>query len=75
MDRANPHAIEALPSDLQTLAADSLTARDEDRRVSPRAFYAFASLRDRLGPQMAAYAVFGQAAQDLLNALALARPQ
>jgi MoxR-like ATPase len=73
MDRPNPKAIEGLPDDLQTLAANSVTAKDEDRRVSPRAFYAFASLRDRLGAPMAAYAVFGQAAQDLLNALALGR--
>lgn len=73
MDRPNPKAVEGLPSDLQTLPSNSVTSKDEDRRISPRAFYAFANLRDRLGPQMAAFAVFANAAQDLLNALALGR--
>jgi MoxR-like ATPase len=72
MDRPHPKAIEGLPPDLQALAANSPTARDEDRRVTPRALYAFATLREQLGAPMAAFAIFGQAGPDLLNALALA---
>jgi len=72
MDTPNPKAIESLPADLQTLAANATTARDDDRKVTPRALYAFASLRDRVGAPMAAFAIFGQAGSDLLNAIALA---
>jgi hypothetical protein len=70
--RAEPPSREGLPPDLQTLAANSPTSRDEERRVSPRALHAFATLREQLGAPMAAFAIFGQASQDLLNALALA---
>ena len=72
MDRPHPKAIEGLPPDLQALAANSPTARDEERRVTPRALYAFATLREQLGAPMAAFAIFGQASQDLLNAITLA---
>jgi hypothetical protein len=50
-------------------------SRDADRRISPRAFFEFASLRGPLGDQLAAHAVFGAAAPDLITALAVARAQ
>ena len=75
MPTPNPQALAALPADLRTLATNITIAKDADRRISPRAFFEFASLRGPLGDQLAAHAVFGAAAPDLINALAVARAQ
>jgi MoxR-like ATPase len=73
MPTPNPQALAALPPDLRTLATNSATSKDRDRRISPRAFFEFANLRGPLGDQLAAAAIFGAAAPDLVNALTLAR--
>ena len=73
MPTPNPKALAALPPDLRTMATNAATAKDADRRISPRAFFEFANLRGPLGDLLAAHAIFGAAAPDLINALTLAR--
>jgi len=73
MPTPNPAALASLPADLRTLATHAAGTKDTDRRISPRAFFEFASLRGPLGDHLAAHAVFGAAAPDLINALTLAQ--
>jgi hypothetical protein len=69
IDKVNPEAVKRLPADLQSLAAHAAVTKDEGRRVDIRAFYEFASLRQRISPEMAASAVFGLRADELLTAI------
>ncbi|HET8989734.1 MAG TPA: MoxR family ATPase [Acidimicrobiales bacterium] len=71
IDRPHPAAVAALAPDLRAPAlAGSLGP--SSRRVSLRRFYAFDRLRARLGAERAAAVVFGPAAADVLDALAIA---
>lgn len=70
IDRAHPDALKALPPDIQALAR----ARADEPQGAPsvRSWNAFRALRDAVGPEVAAVAVFGPAeAQAVLDALAL----
>ena len=64
----NPKAIAALPSDVQALARN-LTVAEEARRVDLRAFFEFARLRGLVGDEVAAQAIFGARAKELVDAL------
>lgn len=66
-----PGAIASLPEDLRDVARDSGSLIEDGRRVSVRAWKEFAILRESLGVDMAAYAIFGIRAKDVLEALAL----
>jgi MoxR-like ATPase len=72
IDRPHVSALASLSEDLRAPAlAGSLGPAH--RRVSLRSFYAFDELRRRLGPQRAAYLVFGEdTATSVLDALAIA---
>lgn len=71
IDRPHPAAVATLAPDLRAPAlAGSLGP--SSRRVSLRRFYAFDRLRARLGAERAAALVFGAAAPDVLDALAIA---
>jgi MoxR-like ATPase len=69
---AHPLGIASLPQDLQAAARGSVVATDPARRLTLRAWMAFASLRDILGPEHAAEAVFNKRAKDVLDALKIA---
>jgi MoxR-like ATPase len=67
----HPSAIGALPTDLQDAATKSFAIRESNRRVSMRQWFAFARLSTRLSRPVAAAAVFGRSADDILAAYAL----
>jgi hypothetical protein len=71
---AHPDGIASLPQDLQMAATGSVVASDPSRRVTLRAWLAFASLRSRIGSEAAARAVFRSRAADVLDALKIASP-
>lgn len=72
IQEAHPAGIACLPQDLQAAAKGSVCAADPSRRVTLRAWLAFASLRNRLGPEVAAKAVFQGRGNDVLDALKIA---
>jgi len=71
-NEAHPAGIASLPQDLQAAATGSVVASDPARRVTLRAWLAFAGLRDRIGPEAAAQAIFQARAKDVLDALRIA---
>lgn len=68
----SPGAIAVLPDDLKKVAKDTAML-GEGRRVSVRAWMEFARLREKIGEDMSAQAIFGDRAGDCINALKLAR--
>ena len=71
IDQAHEAGLAKLPEDLRPLAK-SMVASGTGRNVSLRTFYAFDTLRERLGSEHAAQLVFGtQRAQPLLDAMAI----
>jgi len=72
VDELHPQAVASLPTDLQPAAVASFQAEPE-RRVSIRSWLAYANLRNKLGPESAAQAVFGPSAADVLASLKLAK--
>lgn len=70
---AHPQGIESLPHDLQKAAKGSCVATDPARRLTLRAWSAFASLRAKIGSDAAAQAVFANRAADILAALKMAQ--
>ena len=81
IDKVHPAAIQALPNDVQQAAEKTALIEEEDRRISVRAWYAFARLREKLMKSLdeeqaidfAARAVFNSRAGDALDALKIAR--
>ena len=73
IDRPHPAAIAALPEDLRAAAEGTACLMDPERRVSLRAWMAFAALRESVSPTLAAAAVFGVArGPEILQSLAIA---
>jgi hypothetical protein len=58
---------------LQLAAKGTVVASDPSRRVTLRAWLAFASLRNRIGADAAAAAVFQSRGKDILDALRIAQ--
>ena len=71
---AHPQGIARLPRDLQAAARGTVLTSDPARRVTLRAWLAFAHLRSSIGDQAAAQAVFQTRAGDVLDALKIAIP-
>jgi DNA polymerase III delta prime subunit len=69
----NPEAIQALPEDLRE-AAKRTAVGDDERRIGLRRWKAFATLREKVGEDMAGRAVFGPRHGDVVDALRLSRP-
>jgi MoxR-like ATPase len=69
----HPDAVKRLPNDLQKAARDTGAIEDPDRRISIRSWLEFARLRVVVDEPMAAAAVFGTRASDILNSLRIAR--
>lgn len=68
----NPKALAALPKDLQAAAKELAAHKDSSRRIGLRAWQTFATLRESVGEELAAKAVFGTRAMDIVNGLKLA---
>lgn len=69
----HPDAIKSLPKDLRKHAERTCVESDESRRIGIRAWKAFASLRETVGLDLAARAVWDGRAGDVIDALKLAR--
>jgi len=72
INEAHGEAIKSLPADLQQAAAGSIVA-DPARRITLRAWKCFADLRDKIGAEAAALAVFNSRAGDILDGLKIAK--
>jgi len=72
VNEAHPAGIAQLPHDLQAAAKGSVVVSDPARRLTLRAWLAFASLRTSIGAEAAAQAVFRSRAGDVLDALRIA---
>jgi MoxR-like ATPase len=68
----HPDAVLTLPEDLRQAALNTTLAPTAERAISIRMWAEFAALRESLGPEMAASAVFGDNASTTLAALAIA---
>lgn len=73
VDEPNPEAIKTLPKDLQAAAQELAAHKDPARRVGLRSWQAFAKLREKLGAEIAAKAVFKDRAFDVINGLAIGK--
>lgn len=74
IEEPHPAAIESLPADLQDAARGTVCAKDPERRVTLRAWLAFADHRKTIGDELAAAAVFGlDRYRDVLASLAIAK--
>jgi MoxR-like ATPase len=73
LDSIHPEAVKQLPEDLQTAARNTGLVPDPSRRMSIRLWAEFANLRPIVGESHAAQSIFGERAQQALNALQLAR--
>lgn len=74
INEVHPEAITALPADIQKAAVNTGLQEDPERRVSVRTWSEFARLRTAgLAELDAAQACFGTRAEDVVNALTLAR--
>jgi MoxR-like ATPase len=71
IDQPHPNALVRLSDDLRGPALQASLA-PSDRRLSIRQFYAFDTLRQRVGTERAAGLVFGESASAVLDALAIA---
>lgn len=72
INQPHPDALATLPEDLRSVAA-SLADADSKRRMSVRAFEAFAKLRDSLGEERAAQMLWSTKANDILDAIRVDR--
>ena len=72
VDTTSPKAIAALPADLQEHAKATCDLPEPDRRIDVRAWRAFAQLRERLDPTIAAQAVWGARGALVLDSIAMA---
>lgn len=67
----HPNAVKRLPQDLREAAKNSSFAPSDERSISIRMWMEYASLRDKIDPNVAAYAVFGEKAESVLRMLRL----
>lgn len=68
VDQVHPNAIKRLPEDLHKIARKGIS-KDGDRSVSIRGWNAFVQLREMIGEENAARAVFGSRAKTILNTI------
>jgi MoxR-like ATPase len=83
IDKIHPDAVKQLPEDVQHAAERTALIENQERRISVRAWYAFAQLRQQLrrihgqedAQRLAAVAVFNSRSQDALDALSIAKSE
>lgn len=68
----NPAAIKKLPADLQSAAKNSATVDDQTKRINYRLWAKFAHLRGVVKEEIAAQAVFGVRAEEVLTGIKVA---
>lgn len=68
VNKVHPDAIKALPKELRKIAAKGVST-DGERSVSIRGWNAFVALREHIGEENAAMAVFGPRAKTILNTI------
>ncbi len=68
----HPDALQRLPEDLRDAAQNTALAANPERAISVRAWMEYAMLRDKVGEEVAAEAVFGPKAAAALTALRVA---
>lgn len=74
IEEPHPAAIASLPSDLQAAARGTVCAKEPERRITLRAWLAYADYRKSCGDELAALAVFGADRYlDVLASLAIAK--
>lgn len=73
VESPHPSAINSLPSDLRPLGESLSAHTDPNRRMPLRSLLEFARLREMVGPVSAATLIFGERAQEITDALELAR--
>lgn len=66
--KPHPDAVKRLPKELRNLAMNG-AVDNQERQASVRALLSFADLREPLGDEMAATAVFGPKAPEIISAL------
>lgn len=69
----HPDAIAALPQDLRGFAKLCAASTDASRRLSMRSLIEFAKLRVKVSEEVAAAAIFGERANDILQGLKAAK--
>ena len=74
VDQVAPPALDRLPAELRGVAQNSGVVSHAQRRISVRVWNEFARLRQGMGDDMAASAVFGDRARTVLDHLKLAKP-
>lgn len=72
IEEVHPKAVERLPKDLQAAATLTGGKVEAERRVTIRSWMEFARLRPVVGAEMAAAAVFGPRATDVMDGLKMA---
>lgn len=72
IDAPHPDALQVLPEFMRSVAAETVSCTDPDRRASLRAFMAFARMRDAIGEADALRLAFGDRAELVADALRLA---
>ncbi len=72
IDAPHPAGVDSLPADLRDAARGTVCATDPERRITLRAWLAFANLRGKCGQEAAAHAVFRHRADDVIQSLAIA---
>jgi len=83
IDKVHPDAVSQLPEDVRQAAERTALIDSDERRISVRAWYAFAQLRQKLlqlypqeeAQKLAAQAVFSNRSQDALDALVIGHSQ
>ncbi len=73
VESVHPAALAGLPAELREVAANSSLIDDPERRLSIRRWNCLASLIPQVGQEMAAHAVFGERADDVLAGLKIAK--
>lgn len=68
VDKVHPDAIKALPEDLRKIASKGVS-KEGERSISIRGWNAFVQLREIVGEDNAATAVFGPRAKTILNTI------
>jgi MoxR-like ATPase len=69
--RPHPAALAALPEDLRKIADEATSSENPRTRTSVRKWFAFADARSKMDVVSACVAVFGERAQDIINAYEL----
>jgi hypothetical protein len=69
IDKASPEALARLPEDIRGAAQNTSVLKDSQRQISVRVWNEYSKLRNKIGDQAAAMAIFGDRAKMALDNL------